>query len=421
MKITTFNNFIAIITSVLVVFFMSFTMVFAGNPNVNTLPAGEVSQTSVRLNGVLDPNGVRLVSENIQAYFMYGTNTSQMNNGTQSQRRLTSGAFTTTVHNLEPNTTYYFEAVIVYQGEVIKGDTMSFTTASNQPAVVEVENTQTESVPENNSSESESSSNSSSSSNTSNNSTNNGSTNNTASPSNTNTSSSHQSNSGSATSQNNTSTPASNNNNTATAPASAASSANPVQSNHLSMSLENNVDTISRNDVIAYDLELRNTRNQAITDTMVFVDVPRNMEVFRVNGAEYVVDGNTLIFDLGTINAGQSVSIRIMTEMRRAPQDATIIARAQSLYMYGNTAMTNAAVDIDTYEGNTSSSSSAGLAASAGQSGGGGIGFFGWFVILLVIVGVVIGIRIFRKKKVGHSDYDEFYQDADGSIKPMNS
>ena len=397
MKITTFNNLIAMFTIIGIGFFMSATMVFANTayPVVNTTPATDVTQTSARLSGSFHANGANIISSDATTYIAYSADPNNLNQGTESAKRYkSSSVFTREVKNLEPNTTYYYEIVLIYDGEISRGGVMSFTTQS--PVV------------ETSSASSTSNSSSSTSNTTSSSSTNTNSGSNTSNASN----SSNTGSSASNTSATSSNTQAS----STTSPAPAI--VNPVQSNNLSMILENGTDSIGRNDVIAYDLILENTQNQLITDTIVFLDMPRSMEVFRVTGAEYSTEGQTLIFDIGTVNAGQEIAIRIMAEMKRAPQEPTIIARAQSLYVYNSTAMTNAAVDIDNYNGNTAS---VGLAASAGQANSGGMGFFGWLVIAIVAIAVFMGVRIFRKKKQEHSDHAEFYQDTDGSIKPRTA
>ena len=94
------------------------------HPEVRTLQASAVYQTSATLNGkVLFVNPLQATG------FYYGTSTNNMSNNittTQSP----SGTFSYILSGLEPSTTYFYRAYAIYDDEIYTGEIKSFTTDS---------------------------------------------------------------------------------------------------------------------------------------------------------------------------------------------------------------------------------------------------------------------------------------------------
>jgi uncharacterized repeat protein (TIGR01451 family) len=101
-------------------------------PYVNTQPATNVYyndyNTSVTLNATVNPNNA-----DTQAWFEYGTGYNYLTY-TTAYSNIGSGnynyAFSQTVYNLMPNTTYYFRAVARNQYGINYGQVLTFTTGS---------------------------------------------------------------------------------------------------------------------------------------------------------------------------------------------------------------------------------------------------------------------------------------------------
>lgn len=96
-------------------------------PEVTTLAATNVTQTSARLNGEVDPNG-----EDTDAWFEWGTSRSALNRATRAEN-VGSGTrvedFDSVLSGLTPGVTYYFRAVAENQRGIDRGSIQSFTTA----------------------------------------------------------------------------------------------------------------------------------------------------------------------------------------------------------------------------------------------------------------------------------------------------
>lgn len=106
-------------------------------PDVTTRNATNITTGSATLNGRIDGNG-----SSVRAWFEYGTNTSFGYSTSQNSYGSRSTNFDKSISGLYPNITYYFRAVAENREDIVYGSILSFNTgsvsvpASNQPTVV---------------------------------------------------------------------------------------------------------------------------------------------------------------------------------------------------------------------------------------------------------------------------------------------
>src|SRR6185436_5527406 len=100
-------------------------------PVVTTLPAGDLSGTSVTLNGSVDPNGAVT-----KAYFRYGLTTNYGGFTTTDILSATNGAqpVANGISGLTPLTTYHFRLVASNSAGTTNGVNLTFTTPA-APAI----------------------------------------------------------------------------------------------------------------------------------------------------------------------------------------------------------------------------------------------------------------------------------------------
>ena len=102
-------------------------------PQITTTAASFVTTTTTSLNGTVNPNGLPT-----SVYFRWGTRTDDLANQTAAQN-VGSGnaniAFWAELSGLQPDTTYFFQAVAVNGSNVVPGSVLSFTTRPVKPTV----------------------------------------------------------------------------------------------------------------------------------------------------------------------------------------------------------------------------------------------------------------------------------------------
>jgi len=102
-------------------------------PQVTTTAASFVTTSTTSLNGTVNPNGLPT-----SVYFRWGTRTDDLANQTAAQN-VGSGsanvAFWAELSALQPDTTYFFQAVAVNGSNVVPGSVLSFHTLPVKPTV----------------------------------------------------------------------------------------------------------------------------------------------------------------------------------------------------------------------------------------------------------------------------------------------
>jgi alpha-amylase len=102
-------------------------------PQITTTAASFVATTTTSLNGTVNPNGLPT-----SVYFRWGTRSDDLANQTASQN-VGSGsanvAFWAELSALQPDTTYFFQAVAVNGSNVVPGSVLSFHTLPVKPTV----------------------------------------------------------------------------------------------------------------------------------------------------------------------------------------------------------------------------------------------------------------------------------------------
>ncbi|OHA85504.1 MAG: hypothetical protein A2408_03240 [Candidatus Yonathbacteria bacterium RIFOXYC1_FULL_52_10] len=113
---------------------LSFTTTGGGAnqaPGVTTKPATNISENYATLNGYVNPNvSYGGYSYNTTRWFEWGTSYSLGNQTTRITQGSYAGDFSETISGLQPNTTYYFRAAAQNSYGTAYGSTLSFTTGS---------------------------------------------------------------------------------------------------------------------------------------------------------------------------------------------------------------------------------------------------------------------------------------------------
>jgi uncharacterized repeat protein (TIGR01451 family) len=103
-------------------------------PQITTTAASFVTTTTTSLNGTVNPNGLPT-----SVYFRWGTRSDDLANQTAAQN-VGSGsaniAFWAELAGLQPDTTYFFQAVAVNGSNVVPGSVLSFHTLPVKPTVI---------------------------------------------------------------------------------------------------------------------------------------------------------------------------------------------------------------------------------------------------------------------------------------------
>lgn len=112
-------------------------------PYVSTNSATYVYQNSATLNGYVTSSG----TNNVNAWFEWGTSYSLGNSTSYNNYGSGSTGFTSSLFNLNPNTTYYYRAVAQSSYGTVYGNTLSFTTTGQSYNYNYNNNTYTGSAP----------------------------------------------------------------------------------------------------------------------------------------------------------------------------------------------------------------------------------------------------------------------------------
>jgi uncharacterized repeat protein (TIGR01451 family) len=123
---------------------------YGSAPQVTTITATSVAQTSARLNGYLVTTGnvpcpiyttsylpCNTVGTQTQVWFEWGT-TQSLGYSTNKQSLSESHVFNDYATGLSPNTTYYFRAMAQNSYGTAQGNIMSFTTTTSGPRIIYV-------------------------------------------------------------------------------------------------------------------------------------------------------------------------------------------------------------------------------------------------------------------------------------------
>lgn len=95
------------------------------NPTVKTGEATSVTETTVTLQGKIEPDGTAAITE---YGFMYGTDKSSLTDKEKAGTGNHRGNFTCALSGLETGATYYYKAYAKAEDDIIYSDVLSFTT-----------------------------------------------------------------------------------------------------------------------------------------------------------------------------------------------------------------------------------------------------------------------------------------------------
>jgi hypothetical protein len=396
MKTSKIINFIAVLTIVFVSFFAASVAFASSVPKIEIMGAGSVTDYSAVFQTYFFEEDAELGAERPVVQFEYGTNASNLNESTPAIRPRLGGknVVIENMRNLEEDTTYYYRAVMFVDGDKYETDITSFKTKSR------VANTNTSSSTATNST----------SSNTNNGSVVSVSTNNTSGSVSANTSSNGSAST--AGTQNDSGTQTSGNTNSSSLNAKTYTD---VLSDDLLITIENDVDEIAKNDIVTYNVFIKNTSNRKLENTIITITLPEEMVITDVAGSQVVENKGEVIADLGTMYVNEEEIITITGRLRTNSSDDKVVARAEGVFdtETGNNQDETIVYDVDDYTGQVLKG--AGLTASAAGAGFFPTNIFGWMLLMVMVLAIFLIARHYTRKPKEDIE-PEFYQDGNGTV-----
>ncbi|MCD8508387.1 MAG: DUF11 domain-containing protein [Candidatus Pacebacteria bacterium] len=193
---------------------------------------------------------------------------------------------------------------------------------------------------------------------------------------------------------------------TAPTPAPAPTNRITATSEDISFMMSNGIETISLGEVFDYVISITNNRTTPLTVMTLYVDLPTEMQIMRITGAQANTEGNesSVSMQLGSLQPNDTRIIRISARVRTVPRDATLTARAQLLYTRSNQQYIGSAFDSDMYGG--------GIMQTERTSP---VRMLGWIIIFGFLI-LLIFIILYYRKKSKEKAYPSLYQDPSGRI-----
>jgi uncharacterized repeat protein (TIGR01451 family) len=354
---------------------------FAGSaPTVETLGATKVKVDSAQLNLFYTARDASFESgEPISTVTIEYGETSSLGSFTKS-RHFTKGSHTVdfTINDLEQEETYYYRAVLYYDGDVIYGDKLRFTTLD--PDVNS--NLDNDSLDE---SDSGSGSGSDGDGDV-------------FGFANTGGSSSA---SGSSSSSGSTSGSSSASGSASTGSVAGASSANDGDSlgtctDYLCLIIDNDEEEVAQGDIVTYTVYYENISDIELENATLIIDTPEEMRVMSTSSRVREQEGD-LTVNLRDLRPGEDDTIKVTGRMSKRSSDDQVIARADVVYGVGSARNTEVATDYDIDEFN-------GIAGALGASAF-GAGFFpatifGWMLLVAILLAIIWVVRRFYYRPV---------------------
>ncbi len=345
-------------------------------PIVRTMGAAGITQSVATIQVFYDSNFSRYnnMTDLPQLYVEYGTSSSMGYMTPAIPQGTGSRVLLFRLSNLEEDTTYYYRAVFLHHGEVVRGSRLSFTTLEQgeTPIVVSTSNNSSSLFGTVVSYNSPSTSSPIVVSNGSNQS----------SPSTTSNTSSHSNN-----------TPTGSQNQVAGISQTSNEGVVTGSSGNVSLRITNGESQFEEGDRVRFNITISNTGTTSARSGRVIVALPSEYAFVKSSEGSFDERDNELAIRLATLAGGSSKTITVDARVSDVREDDSITTRAVLTFTKSDIAYTVRASDTDDIEAVSGNI----LGASVF-----GAGFFpqslaGWVVLIIIITALIFVIRRYSK------------------------
>lgn len=341
----------------------------ASLPDIATYPASEITSTTAVFSGVVFDTG----NKSTTTWFEYGTSPLALNltTGVSGVYQKPEGR-KAKVHNLEPNTTYYYRMVAQNSQGIIRSPGYQLTTLATDVVVAPANNNPFQSAGTNTGTGSGFFS-----------------RNNTASANTTN-------------ANTNGSTANSGESNTSANTTNESNRANFLdqdivgESQYSRLSIENGVDTVFPGETFTYRVVYQNKVNTDVKSGKLVIVIPEGFEILSFSKGLHEPKSSVITVQLGTIKAKSTDEVTVLVRATSASQNY-VVATAELTVAVGNDQIVDTvrARDVDAY------GSGSALKLGASASGTGAFRNFALVFFIIIVVGAIILIsaRMIMKKR----------------------
>ncbi len=320
-------------------------------PSIITAGVSNISKSSARLTARYDSRSPYAGVNEGYVSFEYGTSANNLA-FTSKQMRQHSGSrpVNIDIEGLNTGTTYYYRAVLQYDGGALYGQIKSFSTSAVVINTAPTSSTSTGST-----------------------------TNNGNSSSNTNTGSSN--NNGSSSNNSNSSSNA----NSGTSSSNSSTASGTATNSFARLSITDNETRIERGDEVTYVVTYE--ARQALQDAELVIELPAGMVISDTTRGKIGKDDATVTVDLGDLAAGAKRTIEIDARLNKNYQDGKDLgATAELSFEASNSARSLTATDTTEFSGDSN------LGASIFGTGV-SMNLFQWILVAGLLAAIIILAR----------------------------
>lgn len=178
---------------------------------------------------------------------------------------------------------------------------------------------------------------------------------------------------------------------------------------YLFIEIENGEDEVYQNDIVTYKIDYRNFSERELEDATLIIDIPEEFRVMSISGARRITESDgEVVARLGDIKAGEEDTIKVTGRLQKPSADDVTIARADIIYTVGKTGPEETATDFDIDEYHGRMLGAGVLGASVIGSGFLPASIFGW-ILLILLIGVIAAIvrRVYMRPVPNETRYPQ--------------